>query len=326
MDNKEWDVFVSHASEDKVDFVLPLSKILQQLGLKVWLDVGELKVGDSLSRSIDDGLSKSRFGLVILSPAFLEKDWPEYEFRSLLARELGREKVILPIWHNVSRENILRYSPNLADRLAISTAENSIEDIGLEILDVINPDSSKAVQRRIAFLKHMSSMKTEMIPFDQIHRSKHRHERLPDHIVWRVRLIRATLIDVYPSSLESWVDGFLRDAHPTQEVEIWERFCAVFAEIIWDGDWSFEDKNILFGELFPMIMGLGKPNLKASRLTESQKAAVREAVNGVRSHAGEISDPEEKEHAPRGPEPDVETFEGPGSEVDREFIEKLAKR
>ena len=60
------DVFVSHASEDKEAFVAPLAKILSQLGLKVWYDEFSLKLGDSLSRSIDKGLSESTFGIVVL--------------------------------------------------------------------------------------------------------------------------------------------------------------------------------------------------------------------------------------------------------------------
>ena len=77
------DVFVSHASEDKEAFVAPLAKILSQLGLKVWYDEFSLKLGDSLSRSIDKGLSESTFGIVVLSKPFINKSWTEYELRGL---------------------------------------------------------------------------------------------------------------------------------------------------------------------------------------------------------------------------------------------------
>jgi hypothetical protein len=75
MANREWDVFISHASEDKDEVARPLTKILGQMGVKAWFDETELNVGDSLSRTIDAGLSKSKFGIVILSPSFLKKDW-----------------------------------------------------------------------------------------------------------------------------------------------------------------------------------------------------------------------------------------------------------
>src|SRR6185436_12735864 len=102
-EEKKWDVFISHASEDKDDFVRPLAQALAQLGVKVWYDEFTLVVGDSLSRSIDRGLTASTYGIVIISPSFIEKKWPERELRGLVAREIEEEqKVILPIWLGVT--------------------------------------------------------------------------------------------------------------------------------------------------------------------------------------------------------------------------------
>ena len=114
----QWDVFISHASEDKNDFVRPLAQALQARGLSVWFDEFTLTVGDSLRRSIDRGLADSRFGVVVISPHFLDKKWPQKELNGLVAREIDGAKVILPVWHNISAERILTYSPTLADRLA----------------------------------------------------------------------------------------------------------------------------------------------------------------------------------------------------------------
>jgi TIR domain len=77
--DEKWDVFVSHATEDKNDFVRPLVHRLTERGLKVWFDEFTLKVGDSLRRSIDRGLAASRFGIVVISPDFLRKEWPQRE-------------------------------------------------------------------------------------------------------------------------------------------------------------------------------------------------------------------------------------------------------
>ncbi len=117
----EYDVFISHASEDKTDVARPLAAHLQKLGLRVWLDELELTLGDNLRRKIDHGLSKSKYGLVILSPAFFSKEWPNKELDGLVAREVGREKVVLPVWHNVSAADIVKFSPMLADKVAVST-------------------------------------------------------------------------------------------------------------------------------------------------------------------------------------------------------------
>ncbi len=114
----EWDVFVSHASEDKEGFVRPLAGALRARGLSVWYDEFTLKVGDSLRRSIDRGLARSNYGVVVISPDFLRKEWPQKELDGLVAREVDGKKVILPVWHNISAEQIREYSPMLADRVA----------------------------------------------------------------------------------------------------------------------------------------------------------------------------------------------------------------
>jgi hypothetical protein len=124
-----YDAFISHASEDKVSVVKPLATALTRLGYRVWYDEFELRVGDSLRQSIDKGLINSRFGIVVLSPAFFGRNWPHYELNGLTAREIGGHKVILPIWHSVSREGVLAYSPSLADKVALSTAKLSIKRI-----------------------------------------------------------------------------------------------------------------------------------------------------------------------------------------------------
>jgi hypothetical protein len=72
----KWDVFISHASEDK-DFVRPLAVSLNQLGVDVWYDEFALELGDSLSKSIDKGLVNCKYGLVVISPAFIGKGWPD---------------------------------------------------------------------------------------------------------------------------------------------------------------------------------------------------------------------------------------------------------
>jgi TIR domain-containing protein len=96
---------------------------------RVWYDEFELRVGDSLRQSIDKGLVNSRFGIGVLSPAFFAKNWPQYELNGLTAREMDGHKVILPIWHNVDREDVLGYSPTLADKIALSSRQLSIKKI-----------------------------------------------------------------------------------------------------------------------------------------------------------------------------------------------------
>lgn len=135
----KYDVFISHASEDKLDVVWPLTQHLVKLGLRVWVDDFELTLGDSLRRSVDRGLIESRFGIVILSPAFFRKEWPKRELDGLVAKDDSSEKVILPIWHNVTKDDVTRFSPILADKLAVST-ERGIENVAQQVF--------RAVQRQ----------------------------------------------------------------------------------------------------------------------------------------------------------------------------------
>lgn len=114
----QYHLFISHASEDKETVARPLFKALTAAGLKVWFDAATLKLGDSLRRKIDDGLAHSRYGVVILSPRFLAKEWPQRELDGLSAREMSGTKAILPIWVEVDGELIAKQSPTLADRLA----------------------------------------------------------------------------------------------------------------------------------------------------------------------------------------------------------------
>jgi hypothetical protein len=116
-----WDVFVSHASEDKADVARPLADMLKGRGLKVWYDEYSLQIGDSLRKSIDKGLAQSRYGIVILSPHFFEKKWPQSELDGLVSLESSGKDRILPVWHKVTAEDVRRFSPMFAGRVGIST-------------------------------------------------------------------------------------------------------------------------------------------------------------------------------------------------------------
>ena len=118
----KWDCFISYASEDRDTVVEPLVFELKKRNIRVWYDQWVLRIGDSLRRTIDRGLSTSRFGIVVLSPDFFCNEWPQKELDGLVQREVHGQKVILPIWHNVSHKDVAKYSPSLADKVAGSTS------------------------------------------------------------------------------------------------------------------------------------------------------------------------------------------------------------
>jgi hypothetical protein len=133
------DVFICHASEDKESFARRLAEELVKHGLSVWYDEFSLKLGDSLRRSIDTGLTSARYGIVVLSKVFFEKNWPQYELDGLVGRETSSgEKVILPIWHGVSKCDVEAYSPSLAGRVAVSS-DLPFDQLIAKILEVVRP-------------------------------------------------------------------------------------------------------------------------------------------------------------------------------------------
>ncbi|WGI31229.1 toll/interleukin-1 receptor domain-containing protein [Mycolicibacterium aubagnense] len=142
-----YDAFISHASEDKDDFVRPLAERLRDEHIEVWYDEFTLRIGDSLRRSIDKGLAQSRFGIVVLSPSFFGKSWPQWELDGLVARDIQTGGVLLPVWHGVNRDEIIAFSPPLADKFAVSSA-SGIDQVVRQLCEVIRPQGSTLVIAR----------------------------------------------------------------------------------------------------------------------------------------------------------------------------------
>jgi len=189
-----WDVFISHAREDKAAVARPLQELLEDAGLRVWLDENQLKLGDSLRDKIDEGLAQSRFGIVILSHAFFAKQWPQRELNGLLAREAGGKKAILPIWHNISQAEIADFSPLLADRLAVSTGDG-LDTIASEVLKVAGEHLDRTQ------LSLVGRYKSEFdFPMERLIRAIEVIESLSQAHIWKhLAIVR----DSYPHS--SWM-------------------------------------------------------------------------------------------------------------------------
>lgn len=132
-----YDFFISHANEDKDSFVRGLAEALQAKGARVWYDEFTLRVGDSLRRQIDKGLKNSRFGVVVLSKHFFMKEWTQKELDGLSSLEASGNTRILPIWHEISKDEIVRHSPMLSDKVALNSSLNSTEEIADKLLELI---------------------------------------------------------------------------------------------------------------------------------------------------------------------------------------------
>jgi hypothetical protein len=152
-----WDAFICHAYEDKSEIAKPLFEKLTKSGAKVWYDDFVLKIGDSIREKVDHGLSKSNFGVVILSPNFFNKKWTQYELNSLITLELSSNKILLPIWHKVTKVDVLRYSPLLADKFAISS-DIGVDNIVNKLIEVIQPISqNEKAKELIDWIEYLDS-------------------------------------------------------------------------------------------------------------------------------------------------------------------------
>jgi TIR domain len=163
-----FDVFVSHATEDK-PYVEPLVNSLETAGVRVWFDKTTLEWGDDLKPSIDRGLSNCRYGVVVFSKAFLRRrKWTEYELNSLFALEQPGRKIILPIWHGITRDDLLQYGAAFADRLAKISSKDSYEDIVESLLGLLGrskPQQSDVAKRTVSVSIELAQAKPNAVAY-----------------------------------------------------------------------------------------------------------------------------------------------------------------
>lgn len=154
---KEYDFFISHASEDKEAFVRPLANELIKMGFKVWYDEITLKLGDSLFEGISNGIKKSNFGIVVMSKNFLKKEWTKKELNGLISKEIfTSDKIILPVWLEISAKEVFEFSPILADKVSVSVKANEIDKVISQILSSTESEivTKEMIIEKIEHLKY----------------------------------------------------------------------------------------------------------------------------------------------------------------------------
>jgi hypothetical protein len=124
-----WDVFVSHASEDKQRLAAPLALSLRRAGFSVWFDEFTLKSGDDFLKLIDLGLRESACGLLIISPRYVEKTFTNYEIARILAAETSRGIKIIPLRSDLTVEDISKRYPALKSRLILDLDKEGVDYI-----------------------------------------------------------------------------------------------------------------------------------------------------------------------------------------------------
>lgn len=127
-----YDLFISHASQDKDSFVRELAKLLNREGFRVFYDEISIGIGESIRSSIDGGLAQSSSAVVVISRDFLDRPWPRAELDAILNLAISTSRRLIPIWLNVTYDDVAKASPILADRKAI-LYNNSIPEIVTQI-------------------------------------------------------------------------------------------------------------------------------------------------------------------------------------------------
>lgn len=173
MNKYEYDIFISHASEDKDTFVRPLAKKLELEGCSIWYDELSLQIGDSIIDSIQEGIKKSKYGLIVLSKNFITKKWTRKELNAIQSKELlFDENIILPIWHNVTSLEVFNFSPFLMDKFALDSNNCTIDQIVEKIKSRINLQviSKSQILEIIEGVINSSTLERKKIEMDMLHR------------------------------------------------------------------------------------------------------------------------------------------------------------
>jgi hypothetical protein len=156
------DVFISYASEERDSVAKPLAELLTYLGVSVWFDQFDLKIGDSLRRKVDEGLAKCKYGVIVLSPSFFGKHYPNRELDGLTQREIEGKKIILPIWVDLDAKQVRKFSLPLADRIAAQWDEGLLA-VTMKLIEVIRPDILETYRKKPTILLPKLSSGEEVV-------------------------------------------------------------------------------------------------------------------------------------------------------------------
>lgn len=173
MKETQYDFFICHASEDKDSFVRPLAIELSNRGYKVWYDEFSLKLGDSLTNGISEGIKSSLYGLVVLSKNFFNKNWTRKEFDAFLNKEvIASNNLILPVWLEVDLQDVYEFSPFLTDKVAIKAEAGNIDKVVEAIFTKVSIyiTSVQDIKDRIDYLINCNNDRRQKYYLDVINR------------------------------------------------------------------------------------------------------------------------------------------------------------
>lgn len=282
-----WDVFISHASEDKENLVRALAKQLNDVyKVSVWYDEFSLEYGDSLIKSIQKGLQESKFGVVVLSNDFFKKQWTENERISLQTKEMIlNEKVIIPIWYNITKEEVAKHDLALADKFAISINDNfDIDDIAIKIIKIIRPDIYENINRIITFEKLVKNSTKVAVSYEDALNMPEppvRHKELSTQMKARLKLIHHSIEDVDSRNYDEYEEDFRRSTNIDREMVITELITAAYIDCINTKQYMIRKEK---AKAYEFTMSLGKPR----RATKFNSKELKEFTEILESYIKDI--------------------------------------
>lgn len=205
--------FISHASEDKDSFVRELAHALRRKGRRVWYDEFSLKPGDSLRRSIDAGLAQCDLGVVVLSPAFFAKEWPQRELDALLNAEIGGTKKLLSVWHEIDAATVARHSPLLADKIVLksSLGASAIADALAKVI----PHNAELSGHVLATAIELHLSHETMVDNFLREGCKYRFFQLQSYFASCQALMDEALVGAHDEEIDARIDEALQRLEPT---------------------------------------------------------------------------------------------------------------
>lgn len=262
----KYDLFISHASEDKDQIVRPLAQKLENLGVNVWYDEFTLDFGSSISRSIELGLRDSKFGLLVLSENFINKNWPDIEYRALLSRHISEKHVILPLFYNISFDKLEKFSIFLKDIKGLNISKDNLNEIAIHILKKVRPDIYRKRMFEGEFNKLLQKAKPRIMDLDDIIPQKEPLSQLSQQQRLRCLNIYHGIGKLLNISPEEFVKGFEFDLLPEREIRIWELMNLCYLNAIELYPRASDDEKRDFFEII-LAIGSGITHIKDTEIS-----------------------------------------------------------
>lgn len=134
---QENDVFLCHAWPDRQADAKDVFDLFVGEGISVWFSEVSLRPGTDMRVAIERGLVSSRMGIVLVTPAMLDKLRTDRIVANAELSALLRRNLLVPVMHGVTIEDLDQVSPTLASRGGFSTAEEPMGDIVVKVAELI---------------------------------------------------------------------------------------------------------------------------------------------------------------------------------------------